>query len=46
MCRKGVFGLVGDDESGPEDLVNDEDLECGKVFRITLGFELTLPRAH
>jgi hypothetical protein len=30
---KSLFRLVGDDDSGPEDALDDLDLECVRVFR-------------
>jgi len=31
MQEKAEFCLVGDDDSGPEDLKDDLDLECGSL---------------
>jgi hypothetical protein len=33
MQEKAEFFLAGDDDSGPEDLKDDLDLECVAVFR-------------
>jgi hypothetical protein len=35
---KTEFFLVGDDDSGPEDLKDDLDLECVAVFRLAKMF--------
>jgi len=32
MYEKADFFSVGDDDSGPEDALDDLDLECEKVF--------------
>jgi hypothetical protein len=34
--------LAGDDDSGPEDVEDDLDLECEKVEMMTLWFVFTL----
>jgi hypothetical protein len=33
MLEKAELPLVGDDDSGPEDALDDLDLECVHVFR-------------
>jgi len=45
MLEKAEFALVGDDDSGPEDALDDLDLECGSppplqktVFQHLTGF--------
>ena len=39
MIDRLFFVWVGDDDSGPEDVKDDEDLECEKVKMITKEFE-------
>jgi len=43
MIEKSLFCLVGDDDSGPEDALDDLDLEC--VAYIWFRIKCTL-RAH
>jgi hypothetical protein len=33
MIEKSLFCLVGDDDSGPEDALDDLDLECVRALR-------------
>jgi hypothetical protein len=42
MNENQLFSLVGDDDSGPEDVEDDLDLECETVKTITLKFFFTL----
>ncbi len=35
-----VLFWVGDDDSGPEDIADDEDLECEAWFMITFKCEI------
>ena len=42
MRQKDALLRVGDDDSGPEDIADDEDLECETVKMITFGFDFTL----
>jgi hypothetical protein len=36
MQEMAEFCLVGDDDSGPEDALDDLDLECVQVFRLKI----------
>jgi hypothetical protein len=38
MIAWAVFCWVGDDDSGPEDIKDDEDLECETIKMLTLRF--------
>lgn len=40
MLQKAVFAVVGDDDSGPEDIADDEDLECEAWYMNTFKCEL------
>jgi hypothetical protein len=46
MNENQLFSLVGDDDSGPEDVEDDLDLECETVKTITLKFFFYPPRAR
>jgi len=36
MLEERLSGMVGDDDSGPEDALDDLDLECVRVFRLLI----------
>jgi hypothetical protein len=40
MRQKSVLLRVGNDDSGPEDIADDEDLECEAWFIITFKCEI------
>ena len=49
MIRGAVLVWVGNDDSGPKTILDDEDLECGLAKMITFKLEvrsLWLTRAH